>query len=520
MSSVGLKFDFYPVFLHWKCRSKLMDDKSRMSIGLTVLVLFALSGCVESPEKKAAKETRNANARALAVLRAGGDSSAVRKELQKAPLGDKKDLSSRDTALFIGANLSFDRAEQAHTELIKIRMDIPAFLEKISITSAEIRESELEADRLRILLAAGDRWVNQLRDMLGGSNEQGPGLRAELDDLQMQANELFRKKELLQSQLGEAQRQAAELRQKSDNLLHMAEQASEEERMWLRQRAFELLKGRGDANVPGRTALLTKAQKMLDEISDLDSRLAFIIPRIDKLTEDVATGEDRLKDIENSSSRSQMRVRLSDIQAQLTDRRYQIKKTIEQLAALEENYGRKLNEVVEFYGDASDEYEKINSSMDTLIKVIASMAAADSFFRIGRVYDEYMELQSRLADRLNLLAEVAEANVARELGDAAREYTGNTQRYGDKAAENYDRAINVYEKLHRSTGRKKDDFSHSVTANCILVLYAKARVAEQLGKEDWRIQAVEQAEELAGKAAESDPDFERSITRSLLQSLK
>ncbi len=500
-----------------------MDLKLRTRVSLALAVLLTLSGCIENPEDKTAREVRSANAKALAVLKAGGDADAVRKELQKALLGGKQAPSAKQTALFIGANLIFDKAEQAQTELVKIRMNIPAILEKISRISAEIRESNLERDRSRMLLNAGDVQINQLKYMLDGTDEQEPGLRSKLEDLQMRADELFKKKGLMQHQLEEAKTKAAELQQESDKLLQMAEQANQDEKALLQQRAFELLKGGAGSNdqlTPGRIFWLAKAQESLDRISDLENELATITPRIEKLTADIVAAEKRLNDIEGSASRSQMRIRLSDIQTQITDQQHQIKKTLEQLAAVEGNYGKIVNDVVELFGEAGNEYGKISSPTDTLITNIASMASADSFFRIGRYYEEYMKLQSRLVRQLNMLAESAEAEAAGELGNAVRKYAGNADKYGNKAAEYYDRAVKIYEKLHRQTGRKKDDFAHSVATNHILVLFAKAHLAEQLDKEDWRSQAIKQANKLAEQAAKSDPDFEQSITGQLLQDLK
>ncbi len=501
-----------------------MDNKLRISAVLVIAALLTLSGCIEDPEEKAAKEARAANVKALEVLQGGGNAADVRKELEKALLAGKEAPSTKQITLLIGANLSFDEAEQAQMELVEILQNIPALLEKVSKTTAEIRESGLEQNRLRRLLAAGDKQIQQLTDMLEGTDEQEAGLRAKLEDLQRQSDELLNKKELLHRQLNEAQTQAAELQRKADNLLRMAEQQTDQqEKIWLQQRAFELLKGKDETNdqLPlGRTGWLAKAQKALDGINDLESELAFVIPRIDKLTANVATAEKRIEDIEGSANRGQMRTRLRDIQSQNSDQQGQIRKLLEQLSTVESNYGKTVNKVVDLFGKTGNEYDKINSPADKQMVNIARMAAGDCFYKIGRIYVEYMKLQSQLARQLNLLANTAEAEVSRELGNAARKYAGNVDKYGNKAVENYDQAIEVYDKLHRMTGRKKDDFALSAATNYILVLYAKARLAEKSGREDWRSQAVEQAQELGEQTAEYDPDFEQSITGNLLQNLK
>lgn len=495
-----------------------MDDKLRISVILALALILSgltLSGCLEDPEEKAARQTRSANARVLAMLRAGDDTAAVQKELQKA-LADK----TNPTATLISANLSFDEAVQSQAELTAIRLKIPDLLETISTACADIRESELEQYRLQKLLAAGDNRMNQLRDMLEGTTDgQEQGLRANLEDLHKQSDELLEKEELLNSQLDQARKQAVELQRRADNLLRMAEQADKEEKALLQQQAFELLRGRGEAS-QGKTDWLAKAQEVMDKISDVESRLALIIPRIEKLTEDIAYAQKRIEDIEGSKNRSQMRICLRDVQSRIDDGSRQIRKYLEQLAAVESNYGQVVDKVVDLFDKAGKEYEKINSSADKQMANIASMAAADCFFRIGRAYAEYTKLQSRLAQQLEQLTTSAQIDIAGVLGNAARNYAGGVERHSNKAFENYDQAIKIYEKLHERAGRKKDDFTNSVTTNYILVLYAKARLAGYVGKEDRQSRAVEQARELAEQAAGYDPDFQQSITGSLLQDLK
>jgi chromosome segregation ATPase len=494
-----------------------MNDKLRINVIFALILILSgltLSGCLEDPEERAARQTRIANARALAMLRAGDDADAVRKELQKALVG-----RDQQTAALIGAHLSFDEAVQSQAQLTAIRLKIPDLLETISSASADIRESELEQYRLQKLLAAGDKQINQLKDMLEGTAGQEQGLRAQLQDLHKQSDELLEKKELLNSQLDQARKQAVELQRRADNLLRMAEQADKEEEALLQQQAFELLKGKGEAS-QGKTDWLAKAQEVMDKISDVESRLALIIPRIEKLTEDIAYAQKRIEDIEDSKNRSQMRICLRDVQSRIDDGSRQIRKHLGQLAALESNYGQVVDKVVDLFGKAGKEYEKASSSADKQLANIASMAAADCFFRIGRAYAEYTKLQSRLAQQLELLTTSAQIDVAGALGNAARNYAGGTEKYSNKAVENYDQAVKIYEKLHKRAGRKKDDFTRSAITNYILVLYAKARLAEYIGKVDWQSQAVEQAQKLAEQATEYDPDFEQSITGSLLQDLK
>jgi len=492
-----------------------MDDKLRISVVLALTVLLTISGCLEDPEEKAARQTRSANARALAMLRAGDDADAVRKELQKALAG-----KAHPTAVLIGANLSFDEAVQSQAQLAAIRIKVPDLLETISTASAEIRESELEQYRLRKLLAAGDNHINRLKDMLEGTAGAGQeqGLRAKLQDLHKQSDELLGKEELLNSQLDQARKQAVELQRRADNILRMAGQADKDEKALLQQQAFELLKG-GDEAAQGKTDWLAKAQEIIDKISDVESELALIIPRIEKLTEDIASAQKRIDDIEGSNNRSQMRIRLRDVQSRIDDGRRQIRKLLGQLAAVETNYGQIVDKVVDLLGKAGRDYEKISSSTDKQIANIASMTGADCFYRIGRAGEEYMKLQNRLVRQLNMLADAAQGDLAGELRNTARKYVG-ADKYGDKSAENYDQAIKIYEKLHKRAGRKKDDFTRSATTNYILVLYAKARLAQQIGKEDWQSQAVERARELAEQAAGSDPDFQQSITGLLMQDLE
>jgi chromosome segregation ATPase len=488
---------------------------------LKYVVIFAstalifLSGCREAPEDKAAKQARAANAKALAMLQVGDDVEDVRKELKKALAG-----KAGPSAALISADLSFDEATQSQAGLVTIRLNTIAVLDTISTAFADVRESELEQYRLRKLLTAGDKQIAQLEDMLEGAGELQPGLRTKLQNLQTQSDELLKERELLQRRLDEARQRAAELQRRANNLLRVAAgQADEKEKELLQQQAYDLLKGGGETSA-GKTDWLAKAQEIMDKISDVDSELALTIPRIEKLTEDIASAQKRIEDIESSENRSLMKARLRNARSGIDDGRRQVRKLLDQLAATENNYGQVVDKVVESFGKAGKEYAGAGSSADGLIGNIAAMSQADCFYRIGRVNEECMKLQDRLARRLELLAGAEQAGLAGDLRSAARDYSGDIDKYGDKASDNYDGAVKIYEKLHKRLGRKKNELAGSVTTNYILVLCAKARLAELLGPESLRAEALEQAQKLAEQAAELDPGFEKSITATLLQDLK
>lgn len=521
---------------------QFMPSKSTAAGILGLVLAISLAGCSDDPEHRAAKQARRSSKKALDIFRADGDFEAARKELKKALALAGEAGGARDTAVFIGADLTFAEAEAAlgppaaGSGVQAQRAKLLALADEISATAGKVRKLKFEQDRLNAAAAARQAEINKLTKMLTEGHGQRPSLKSQFAEYQKKLQELETEKQRLRLHVDETEKQADELQRQADLLLRKAEQAPGQEKIELQRRAYGLLLDRnysaklrsaakhesGESaagGLPGMPALLARAQRGRDLISAIDSQLALIKPTISRLNDNIAEVEKRINEMKTSPNAWQLDMRLGEIGAKLSRQRQNILKLIRDLKNAKSDYSAGMAQIVNLLVRAGKEYKKVRPGPGVAVSETAKLARADCSYRTALLCAENMGFEERFGTRLARLrrAGLAEKATTQRLNEIADRCRQKADDYGSKAVGHFTDAVEQYEKLSRTLRRRKDEFACSVVKNHTLALIGKARLAEQLGKDKIAGDCLAQARQLAAEAAEYDRDFANSAAAALLR---
>jgi len=503
------------------CLFKLKNLKPILLGVIAAMTLICASGCEDDEEHAAVKQARQTSARALEIIRAGGDVETAREELHKALRLSNAAGDAKDPAVLLNADLTLEQARELEKGLDVVEQQITRVIGEISTKVIAIKTLQTEQADLKSLLSAGDTEIATLTNMLLGDSEK-PGLKTQLANNEQELQDIQQQIQQLQISVNSDQNNATRLQAQANNLLQQAELAKAEEKIRLQRQAYNILLGRtGPDEQPAKSkiAWLTMAQEKQDQISLLQSRARLIEPKIKRLQNDIAIAEEQIARLQDCDQRRQMASQLEAVQTRITNLQQNIPESTSQLETAKDNYNQQISKIAAGLGDAKKAYSKGKSSEQDLVVHICDLYSADCSYKTALVFANSAKFLQGCSIGLQNLAVIADRNVAEELAAIAERFANNAEEQSQKAMENYDIAAKAYDKLQRQGQRRKDKFACTIIKNHILTLCQKADLAWRMGNGQTFDEAISNAQELAEQARNCDADFDQSIVADLLERL-
>jgi len=469
---------------------------------MACIVVFVVLGCSDNPQNKAAKELRKKAEEALDMA-ANGDIDKAAKNVQAA-LREASAGSAADSVLLAGANLTFEQAQRQQTKLSEVSEPANVALDEISLQAGRITVLLVQKDRLKYLIAATDNEIEELSQYIRG-NARNPGIEeklaaagAELSRLEEQKAEFERRRQQAQDSVDSIQRQA-------DEKLRQSEAVGGDEKLELAHAGYDLLLT--------RKSHFLDAQAAGDQIRSVESQIAIVEPLVQKLQSDLASVQQQINDIRNSSQRQDSQSQLTAADRQIDEHSSRIAWLVTDLKKLQVSYSEAVDETISLFQKAAAQSKKVRS---TSARKAAWVGLADCYGQAAMAALDSMRFQQYFSLRLQSIASGLESQTATTLNEVATQYSGASSDYARKAQTSFNQATDEYSKLQKRFAAGRDEFSCNVLKNYILTLYGKMVVADYLAEQDVVDEVLALADELIKKAENCDRAFSRSVTARLL----
>lgn len=483
----------------WYLESKKLIN----SLVMACIAGFVFAGCSDNPQNEAAKQLHRNAEKALDMVTSRGDIDKAAQAVHSA-LRDAAGVGpAAEPVLLASADLTFEQAQRQQSGVYEVAELANVALDEISLQVRRITGLLLQKDRLNYLLAATDLEIQELSKCISGDT-QSPGIEeklavagTELSRLQELKAELERRRQQAQDSVDAIERQA-------DEKLRQSEAAGGDEKFELAHAGYGLLLT--------RKSYFLDAQAAGDQIRSIESQIAIVQPKLEKLQSDIASVQQQINDIRNSAQRQDSQAQLTEANRQIDEHSSRIAWLATDLKKLQQTYSQAVDETISLFQKAADKYKKVRSQS---VRKVTAVGLADCYSQIALAQLDGMRFHQYFSARLQSIAIALESSTANTLGEVASQYARSSSDYAQKAMESFNLATDEYSKLQkRFAGR--DEFACDVLKNYILTLYGKMVVADYLAEQDVVDEASALADELIEKAQDCDAGFASSVTARLL----
>ncbi|MFH1616832.1 MAG: hypothetical protein ABIG61_17330 [Planctomycetota bacterium] len=483
---------------------------------------ICISGCKDDPSHAAAREARISSAKALEIIANDGDPETARKELEKAMRLASQAGTAKDPAIILTANLLTAQMPELQGELNLIQVQVSEIISTISKELLAIQKILADQAGLSALLAAGDKEVQYLQIMLSDDSER-PSINSRIAENNANLEEYYQTIEKLQAELNHAQNKATQLQEKADEALKKAELAQGEEKARLQREAYGIILGisaSGEELGESKISWLAAAQEKQDQIELIKDKFELLSAAVKQLTADAEQITDQIDQIQNSDERKKTQSQLEALSSRLTGKQLNIVPLTRDIQEELDNHANKSEEISGIFEEARNTYRKAESSSLELVKQLSAIYSADCLLKMGRFSAGNAKFYAALAERLEVLSVIAKQGETgdNQLSNLARKTRADSDDWANRANEEYNSAVEEYEKL-KNLARGKDEFACAIIKNHILALVQRADLAKWQGKSDIFQQAIEEAGSLAEKARQCDANFDKTTAARLLKQL-
>jgi hypothetical protein len=483
----------------WYWESKKLIN----SFVMACIAGFVFAGCSDNPQNKAAKQLHRNAEKALDMVTSRGDIDKAAQAVQEALRDAAGSGSAAEPVLLASADLTFEQAQRQQSGVYEVAELANVALDEISLQVRRISSLLIQKDRLNYLLAATDIEIQELSKIISGDT-QSPGTEEQLAVAGAKLSQLEELKAEFDGRRQQAQDSINAIEQRANEMLRQADAAVGDEKLELAHAGYDLLLT--------RKSYFLDAQAAGDQIRSVESQIAIVQPLLQKLRSDIASVQQQINDIRNSTQRQDSQAQLAEANRQIDEHSSRIAWLATDLKKLQQTYSQALDETILLFQKAADKYKKVRSQS---VRKATAVGQADCYGQVAMAELDSMRFHQYLSARLQSVASALESSTANTLGEVASQYARASSDYAQKAKESFNLATDEYSKLQkRFAGR--DEFACDVLKNYILTLYGKMVVADYLAEQDVVDEASALADELIEKAQACDAGFARSVTARLL----
>lgn len=479
--------------------------KTSLVIAISCFLILGFSGCSDSPEGKASRLIEESISKALSIVEIEGDYDKALKEIDKALRQGPKAKSAIDAALMVAGNLNYDLADQLQEQLISNIGSVNELTDKISVVGQELSYLQIEKNQLESLMESSDQQIDQLEKLIKGSDDN-IGIEKHLQEAEEKLSVLREEQNVFIQEEQQAQDQINIIQEQADDRLRQSQMATGDRKHQLENEYYRF--------VMDKKEYLVQAQAALDKVKEFESRIAIVEPLVVKLENDLAEVEQNIEAVETSAERSELKRQLSDVGVLIEEKESQLTQFVNGIKQSQEEYGKIQEEIGTRIDEAIKNFDKIKSRHN---RDAAALRLADCYYSKALSDTSAMGYYKHLSVRLRAISLGIEELSMTNIGSLESQSSQAAEDYGNMSMEEYDMAIEEYDKLEKLIGGGKDELSCNVTQNYILALYGKTMLAEQLDKYDIVDETLAKADELMEKASQCDPDFPESITARLFK---
>jgi len=484
----------------WRWESKTLINNSIAAF----IAIFVIVGCSDNPENKVAKQLRQSAEKALDIARNEGDYEKASKAVQTALRNASDAGAAAEPVLLASGNLTFERAQRLQSNLVSFVDSANIAIDEILVHAYKISSLQIQQERFNSHLAATDMEIEELSKLVSGDGEN-PGIEERLAVANAELGRLEEQKADFEQQRQQSQGFIESIQQQADEKLRQAETARGDEKLKLQHAGYKLLLS--------KKSYFLEAQGAMDQIRAIESQIAIVEPLAQKLQEDLAAVQQQIDDIRSSPRPNQLKAQLEEVKKQIDAHTSRITWLTADLKKAQQGYCQAAEEIISLFQQAAKDYKKIKVQA---VRRTAAVGLADCYGQTAFATLDNMRFQQYLGSRLQSAAGTVDGQTASTLSEIASQYVKAGSDYGQKAKENFDRAIEEYSKLQKRFGNRNDEFACDVIKNYILVLYGKMVLSEYSGEFDVVDEMLAQADELMEKAQACDPRFSRSVTARLV----
>lgn len=466
-------------------------------------VVFGVFGCSDSPEGKARKAMAESVEKAQLIVETKGDYEKALKEIKKAITLASRAGAAGEATFIVAGNLNFDYANQLTPALADTANAVNVLTDKLSNAAKKLSYLQIEKAQLESLMDSSDERVDQLEGLIKGSS-YGPGIVAELAGAEERLFILQDEQEEFIAAERQAQEQITKIQTAATAKLNASKSASGTQKQQLEKEHYEL--------VLAKKQYLVDAQAALDKVKEYQSQIAIVEPLVQKLQNDITDVERKIDDLDGSAQRSELKRQLRDNDGAIEAYETQIGQLSNSIKQQQGEYEKMLEQIDSLVDEAVKLFKKIKSRGN---RDIASISNAEFYYAKATMNLSAMEHYKNIALRLQAISSSIENRSSGSVDRLAIQYSGSSNDHSEKAMEEYDAAIEEYQKLQKSAARGKDELACSITKSHILALIGKIKLADQLDKYEITEEAAEAVGELVEKAEQCDPDFAQSVTYKL-----
>ncbi|HOK95900.1 MAG TPA: hypothetical protein P5175_03105 [Anaerohalosphaeraceae bacterium] len=437
----------------------------RLLTGLGI-ILFAVAGCRDNPETKAAKAVRKQTAEAVRVSATEKDYPAAQQKVMAALVQNRTGGLTQDAALLASGTIALANGRQMQSDLGLKTLPLNQCADNIRKTLRRLEQLLLEKKRIEGLLAGGDLEVAELKKLLVGDAEH-PGLQAQLEQANEQLSQLLSQKQKLQEEKNKVQAVLDEQQAQADALLRKAEMARGDEKLSLQQQAYAVLLQRKDFYV--------QAQAAENAIKNLDADTALVQVRIDGIKQSIEQVGQKAAAIEASAARVSLKQQMADIEREIAVYQQSLTALADKLKNDFSAYQETADRTAAIFEEASAEFEKIHSND---AQFSAAIGLAESAHRAALAGEAPVKIQLDLARRLQNMTETADPNFAGVLQSRLSLPLQVQPEVKQKILALYDRAIENYEKALAQASRFGSEAECSLLKSLVIASHDKMKFAD------------------------------------------
>jgi len=375
----------------------------------------------------------------------------------------------------------------------------------ISEAGRELSYLQIEKNQLESLMDSSNEQITQLEELIKGGDEN-IGIEKHLQEAEEKLLVLQEEQDVFIQAEQQAQEQINILQEQADDRLRQSQMATGDRKHQLESEYYRF--------VMDKKEYLVQAQAALDKVKEFESRIAIVEPLVVKLENDLSEVEQNIEAVETSAKRSELKRQLSDVGTMIEEKASQLTQLVNGIKQRQEEYGKIQEDIGALIDEAINNFGKIRSRRN---RDAAALRLADSYYSKALTDSSAMGYYRHLSARLRAVSLGIEELSATNIGSLESKSGQAADDYGNMSMEEYDMAIEEYDKLQNLIGGGKDELACNLTQNYILVLYGKTMLAEQLDKYDLVDETLAKADELMEKAGQCDPDFPVSITARLFK---
>ena len=471
--------------------------------------LGLISGCSDDPSHEANQQAQEKTAEAMDMLTYKGDTEQVRRQLDAARSIRSSGLT-RDSMYLASGNLELTESRQQAGDLELKKA--PAQEELISAQEQlrRVLKLRLQQRRVQELIASGDLEIQELREVLAGSDTL-PGLQKELADAQAKLQELSVQRVEWEQKEAAADSQLAALQAQADAKMHEAKTAPASQQADLEQAGYRILLQKKE--------YYFDKQEAVNNLQLLDDQIALVRPVIERMENYIQQTEEKIAQLQQSQELANLRTQ----QRQLSEHTNAELKTLkDHLSAFKkyvDQYRQASDQVLALLEEVLVQYENIRSrepQPTVLYKKAQTQSMAGSVTAWRLLFESNMSLA---VEGMLRVVEEDDAILRNLLQDGflavpEDQLLAKAVESFDQADQTFDQALSAGSAIGGEAGRQ---FKLNVTKSRLLNLHAKMKLADSLDRYELATQIQGVLDEQRTKAAELGPSFTQSETARLLE---